>query len=175
MPSQIAPQAGEKASTDKPAIVKAENLFDRVKKVTQAIANRAYEFFENGGRRFGQDLDDWLRAELELLRPIPVEISETDAGLKVLAEVPGFSASDIKISVEPQRIIISGKTEKSTEEKKEKTVYTERYSNEILRSLDLPAKVDPAKTTATLKDGLLEILAAKAEASKPVDVEVKAG
>ncbi len=175
MSSQIAPQAGEKTSTDKPAIVKAENLFDRVKEVTQAIANKAYEFFENGGRRLGQDLHDWLRAELELLRPIPVEVSETDTELKILAETPGFSAPDIKISVEPQRIIISGKTEKSTEEKTEKTLYTERYSNEILRSFDLPVKVDPNKATATLKDGLLEILIAKAETSKPVDVEVKAG
>lgn len=31
-----------------------------------AIAHRAYELFEERGREFGHDLDDWLRAEHEL-------------------------------------------------------------------------------------------------------------
>jgi HSP20 family molecular chaperone IbpA len=39
--------------------------------------------------------------------------------------------------------------------------------------LTLPAEIDPAKTTATLKDGVLELVMAKAAESKAVDVEVK--
>jgi hypothetical protein len=31
-----------------------------------AIARRAYGFFEERGREHGHDLDDWLRAEQEL-------------------------------------------------------------------------------------------------------------
>ena len=32
-----------------------------------AIARRAYELFEKRGREIGYDLDDWLRAEHELI------------------------------------------------------------------------------------------------------------
>jgi hypothetical protein len=32
-----------------------------------AIARRAYELFEKRGREMGHDLDDWLRAEHEVM------------------------------------------------------------------------------------------------------------
>lgn len=32
-----------------------------------AIARRAYELFEKRGREIGHDLDDWLRAEHEVM------------------------------------------------------------------------------------------------------------
>ena len=32
-----------------------------------AIAHRAYELFQERGREMGHDLDDWLRAEHELI------------------------------------------------------------------------------------------------------------
>jgi HSP20 family protein len=146
-----------------------------MKEVSEAIAKRAYGFFEERGREFGRDIDDWLHAELELLRPLPIEITEGDDELTVRAEVPGFTASDIQVSVEPQRLVISGKVEKTDERKIERTVYTERQSNEIFRAIDLPTQVDPSKVSATLKDGVLQLSLAKAIISEPAKVKVKAG
>jgi HSP20 family protein len=173
------PQPATKSPADQPSeypvMVETERLLNRIKEVSEAIAKRAYDFFEQRGREFGRDVDDWLHAELELLRPAPVEIIEGDSELKVRVEVPGFTAKDIQVSVDPQRVIISGKLEKTDEQKTERTVYTERRSNEILRTLELPAEVDPTKATATLKDGVLHLSLAKAVVSEPVKVEVKAG
>ena len=39
-----------------------------------------------------RDLDDWFRAESELLHPLPLELKETDGDFTVRAEVPGFTA-----------------------------------------------------------------------------------
>ena len=36
--------------------------------VTELIRKRAYEFFEARGREPGHNLEDWLRAELEIKR-----------------------------------------------------------------------------------------------------------
>jgi len=36
--------------------------------VTELIQKRAYEFFEARGREPGHDLEDWLRAQLEIKR-----------------------------------------------------------------------------------------------------------
>jgi HSP20 family protein len=153
--------------------VEAEKLFEQMKEFSQSVARRAYEYFEARGREFGHDLDDWFRAESELMRRVPVEIKEVDGQITVRAEVPGFAANEIKVSVEPQRLFISGKSEKTTEEKKEQTLLSELRSNQFCRELRLPAEVEPDKTTAVLKDGVLELAFAKAAEIKAVTVEVK--
>jgi HSP20 family molecular chaperone IbpA len=50
---------------------------------------------------------------------------------------------------------------------------SEFRSNQFCRELMLPAEVEPDKTAAVLKDGVLELAFAKAPESKPVAVEVK--
>lgn len=173
MASQRAIQTTHKQAPDSPVFVEAEKLFDQMREFSHSIARRAYEFFEARGRQFGNELEDWFRAESELMRTVPVEVKENEDKITVRAEVPGFAANEIKVSVEPKFLVISGKSEKSTEEKKEQTVLSEFRSKHFIRELKFPAEVDPAKAMATLKDGILELVLAKAVASKAVDVEVK--
>jgi HSP20 family protein len=156
-----------------PIFVEAEKLFEQMKEFSQSVARRAYEYFEARGREFGHDLEDWFRAESELMRRVPVEVKEADGQITVRAEVPGFASDEIKISVEPKRLVISGKSEKPTEEKKEQTLLSEFRSNQFCRELRLPVEVEPDKTTAVLKDGVLELVFAKAAESKPVAVAVR--
>jgi HSP20 family molecular chaperone IbpA len=162
-----------KQATEYPIIVETRKLLDRMKEVSESIAKRAYEFFEQRGREVGRDIDDWLHAEMEVLRPVPIEITEADGELKISAEAPGFSAKDLQVAVEPRRVIISGKTEKTHERETGKTVYSERRSKEIFRALDLPVEVDPTRTAAGLKDGILQLTVAKALPAAPVKVDIK--
>jgi HSP20 family protein len=124
----------------------------------------AYELFEGNERRFGHDIEDWFKAEMDMLHPVHVNIVEAEDSLEVKAEVPGFSEKEIEVSVEPRRLTITGKRETETkrEEKKTETVYSEFCSNQILRTLDLPATVDAEKTNATLKNGVLQLTMPKA-------------
>ena len=173
MKSQQAVQATKQQTPASPIFVEAEKLFDQMKEFSQSVARRAYEYFEARGRELGHDLEDWFRAESELMRRAPVEINEAENKITVRAEVPGFAPNEIKVSVEPQRLVISGKSEKTTEENKEQTLLSEFRSNQFCRELRLPAEVDPAKTTAVLKDGVLELVFAKVAGSEAVSVEVK--
>ncbi len=173
MQSRQALQTKQPETSSSPIFVEAEKLFDQMKEFSQSIARRAYEFFEARGRQIGHELEDWFRAESELMRSVPVEIKEAEDRITLRAEVPGFAAGEIKVSVEPQRLVISGKSEQTAEEKKEQTVFSEFRSNQFCRELSLPAEVDPAKATAVLKGGVLELALAKAAASDAVNVEVK--
>jgi HSP20 family protein len=173
METQKAIETTKQQTPASPIFVEAEKLFEQVKEFSQTVARRAYEFFEERGREFGKDLEDWFRAESELTRRTPVEIKEAENQITVRAEVPGFAANEINVSVEPQRLVISGKTEKATEEKKEQTLLSEFRSNQFCRELTLPAEVDPAKATAVLKDGVLELVFAKVAEGKATNVEVK--
>lgn len=150
-----------------------ENTFDRLQQTYDSIAKRAFEIFDNNGRWFGHDLSDWLEAESELLHPVHLEIAETDEALTVRAEVPGFTAKDLDIQVEGNRLTIAGKHESKEESKKGKTVYSERCAKEILRSVYLPSAVDGSKVNATLKDGVLSIELPKAPHAKSVRIEPK--
>jgi HSP20 family molecular chaperone IbpA len=157
-------------------ITPVENLRDRINKISQAIAQRAYEIFEGNGRNFGHDLDDWFKAEADLLHPVHVNLTDAGENLEVKAEILGFSEKEIEVSVEPDRLTITGKRETETrkEDKKGKTVYSESCSNQILRIVDLPAAVNPEKTTATLKNGVLNLTMAKTAKAKTIEIKPKA-
>ncbi len=151
-----------------------ENIFEDMRDAFDAIARRAYEIFETNGRQFGRDMEDWFRAERELLHPAYLEITESDNELDAKIEVPGFDAKELEISVAPSRLTLAGKHETAKEERKEKTLYSERRANQIFRSFELPAEVDPEKVTATLKDGILNLKMPKAAAARKIRVEPRA-
>ncbi len=133
-------------------------LLDRINRIHEGIERRAFEIFQNNGGVPGRELDDWFKAEEELLHPVHMNLAESDGALTVAVEVPGFGADQLQVSLEPRRLMISGKKETSKEEgRKQRIVYREQCSDEILRVIDLPEDVDPAKATAILKHGVLEL------------------
>lgn len=168
-----AQQALEKKPVASPLFVEAERLFEQMKDFSQNVAQRAYELFEARGREWGHELEDWFRAETEVMRWVPVEVKEADGKFIVRAEVPGFNVNDIKVSVEPKLLTISGKHEEKKEEKAETRYFSEFRANQFCRTLPLPAAVDTTKTQAALKDGVLELMLDKAPVSQPVNIAVK--
>jgi len=158
--------------TPVPVKTTAGDLIERFNKVYDQIANRAFSIFESDGR-FGHDVENWFKAETELFHPVHVNVTEADGKVVVDAEVPGFEVKDLEVTLEPQRLIISGKRETKEETKKGKTVYQEQCSNEIFRAVSLPAEVDASKATATLKNGVLELQAPKSTKATTSRVEVK--
>jgi HSP20 family protein len=150
------------------------DVFDRIQQTHDSIARRAFEIFDNNGRWVGNDLEDWFRAESELLHPVHLEMAESNDNLTIRAEVPGFSTKELQINVEPRQLTIAGKHEAQEESKKGQMIYSERCAKELLRVVDLPAEVDSSKVSATLKDGILNIDLPKATHAKTVRIEPKA-
>jgi HSP20 family protein len=156
-----------------PKLLPGSDLFDRIQDLSNSIARRAFEIFEHRGRALGRDLEDWLRAESELLHPVHLDVAESADAVTVRAEVPGFTAKELEVGVEPRRLTISGKRETSEEHTSKKTIYTEQCSNQIYRAIDLPAEVDTSKVTASLKNGVLELSMPKAAKAQKVKVQEK--
>ena len=141
-------------------------VIDRMREVHESISRRAYDLFESRNYQHGHDAEDWLFAESELLSLVPVEIKWSNDPVTVSAEVTGFTAPEIEISAEPQRLFISGKKPLSAEQEVEETVCTGQRSKEIFRAIELPVEVDPSQATATLKNGVLNITLPKTVASQ---------
>jgi HSP20 family protein len=170
MSSQPSPNAHAVARAPSPNIVEPEGLIERMEELHRAVAARAFELFAQRDGEPGRDLEDWLRAESEFVWPAPVEVIESDGKLCVRVEVPGFEANDLEVSVEPRRVMISGRRQEMAERATADSAVKETYVSQILRAVRLPSAVEPVGAAATLDDGILTIDLKPAEPAEPLAV-----
>jgi HSP20 family protein len=154
-------------------LISVHELFEHTQDVFQLIARRSFEIFEARGHANGNDREDWFLAEHELLTSVKFHISESGDQLIARAEVPGFNSQEIKVSLEPHRLTISGKSEPREDHPSAKHSHSTQHALLILRVIDLPAEVDLSKAKATFRDGRLEVTMPKAAPAKSVRVETK--
>ena len=150
--------------TPEPELAKrsSEKISNQFSQISDGIARRAFDIFESRGRSPGHELEDWFRAESELLRPVPVNVAESDGEYIVGAEVRGFGDKDIEVIAEPFHLAISGKREKKENEQNGKMIRGEARAERIFRVVDLPPFVDTSKVSTTLRDGILIVNLPKA-------------
>lgn len=164
----------EKGIETQPFFVETEKLLDKLAEITRETATRAYDFFVERGSRFGSHLEDWLRAESEVLLVAPVKITEADGNVNVMIAAPGFKPEEIEVSVRDNTLIVSGETEREEKKEDETTFYSEWKSNRFFRKLSLPTGVEPDSAEATLKDGVLKLVMKKKAETEASKVAVKA-
>lgn len=102
-----------------------------------------------------------------------VDISETEDEIRLRADVPGVDPENVDVEVTEDSISLSGKTERSEEEKKENYHRVERSYGEFTREFLLPAKIDPDSVKAFSKNGTITVTLKKqpSEQRKKVKVE----
>lgn len=145
-------------------------FFELSQALTDQITRRAYELFTLRGFADGHDREDWLQATSEILMNVPVDVTETENGLTIRADVPGFSENELNVRVGPRSVCITGTRQQKLEQHDEKSVYVERRAHQIFRTLELPAEIDPDRVNASLSQGVLEINLLKVGAGKKVPV-----
>ena len=166
--------SSQKAGTDL-NLVSVHELFEHTQDVFNLIARRAFEIFESRGHADGKDQEDWFLAESELLTPVKFHLSESGEQLTARAEVLGFNSQEIKVSLEPHRLSISGKAEPRENHKSGKHGHSPRHGHLMLRVINLPTEVDLSKAKATFSDGTLDVVMPKAAPAKSVRIEAKLG
>ena len=144
-----------------------QKLYAIEKEIRQLIAKRAYEFYELRGGLPGKEMDDWSRAEAEILKPIAVGTIELGENILVSAVIPGFEANELEVGLDSKRLMIharKGSAGKPTPEAEAMLIPLR-----IFRAVDLPADVIPGRAHATLRDGIIEFVLPLVEAeSKPM-------
>jgi HSP20 family molecular chaperone IbpA len=135
----------------------ANTLREEAERITGAIARRAYELYQARGNEEGHDQEDWFRAESELLRPVSVALSEANDRLVLHANTLGFEPHELRLAVEPHRVLILGKKEPTvTETEGGKVEYIDWFPDTILRVVKFDAAVDPQRARVELQGGLLK-------------------
>jgi len=147
-------------------------IFDEIARRFEAVKRRAFEFFEQRDRQAGHDLEDWLKAERELLGWPATELDEKNGIYELQIALPGFQSKDVEVTVTPKEIIVHAAAEHDKETKKGNVLWTEFGANDVYRCLETPKPVDVDKVTARLENGLLRIHAP--EMTNPEAIPAKA-
>lgn len=92
---------------------------------------------------------------------------------QVVAEIPGVEASTLDISCENDQLVIKGERQAPHADKEEQWHRRERESGTFARSLRLPFRIDPDKTSARYADGILTVSVERAAEDRPRKIAVK--
>ena len=103
----------------------------------------------------------------------PVNVWRSDDGVMVAAQVPGFQAKDIDISITNSTLTLKGHRPAEKRADDAAALRVESQLSEFERNIALPVCVDPDQVKATLRNGVLCIKLVRAAESKPRRITVK--
>jgi HSP20 family protein len=101
-----------------------------------------------------------------------VDISETDAGYLIKAEIPEVKKEDVKVNIQDGMLTISGERHQEKEEKNKRYHRLERAYGSFSRSFRMPDDADENTVNAEFKDGMLNITLPKSKKAESKSVSV---
>lgn len=145
--------------------------FDRTLAVMDQLRRRMGRLFDEYEPARGARIDE---AERMWSGRFPrLTLTENEAALVLHADLPGLSDKDVQLSIHQDVLSLSG--ERRSDAPQGYVAHRqERAPVKFSRSFTLPCKVDPEKSTATMKDGVLTVTLAKATDARPRQIAVKA-
>ena len=101
-----------------------------------------------------------------------VDIVESEAGITLLADMPGVSKDRLAVKVDGDSLTIEGWAQIDVPEHIE-LLHSEVRSPYFRRTFTLSRDLDPAKIEATLRNGVLRMHIPKSEQARPKRIEVQ--
>jgi len=125
-------------------------------------------------RRFSDLLDDFFNEAVTTSNTfVPgIDVSETDDQFLVNVELPGMKKDDIDVSIENNRLTISGERKFKEEENGVKFHRVESRYGSFTRTIQLPDNVESDSITANYEDGILNISVDKSEDKVRKKIEI---
>jgi len=136
-------------------------LTNKLETMANRVRRRAYEIFKHRGTD-GQEVDDWLQAERDLIFAPDSEMIEKDGKIEIRVAAPGFKAAETHVTVLPDAVIVAAESSHKHEETNANVHLCEFGEKNLYRRLDLPNRINVDRVTASLDDGMLRITAQKA-------------
>jgi HSP20 family protein len=89
---------------------------------------------------------------------IKMDVTETENGYLVHAELPGVKKENIGVAIEGNQVTITAEAKREWERKDgDRLLRSERYFGNVYRSFTLPAELDESASEAKYDNGVLEL------------------
>jgi len=134
-------------------------LTDEANTINGRIRERAFELFEKSGEARGNDSENWIRAEEELLQIPQSTIDARDGSIFLHVMILGYHEEQVKVVVMPHTLIVSAEPKHRHSRNHLAAIGAKR----IFQRFDLPDSIDTGSVHATLQNGLLKITARLAQ------------
>lgn len=132
----------------------------------QRDINRLFEGSAAKTSQEGAAINAWTPA---------VDIYEDSDAFLIKLELPEVSKDDVKVSLDDNKLSISGERKFENDDKREGYHRVERSYGQFYRSFTLPPNVNVEAINAQFTDGVLRLTLPKKEEAKPKQIEVKIG
>ena len=107
---------------------------------------------------------------------VPLDVYETDEGLVIEAQLAGYGAEDVVVTLEKGKLSIRAERQAPSgdgdEQDGRKYFLRERRVGAMSRSLEIGEGYDPESVSAALKDGVLTLNIAKAADAQTKRIEI---
>lgn len=118
--------------------------------------------FSRRGAVPGADLDDWLRAEREIVWSPQAELVEGEKEVRIQIAAPGLEPGRIHVTALPETIIVKGETAYKHKGGEGAVQFCEFSEKTLFRRFELDNRIEVERVSATLEKGILRIAAPKA-------------
>lgn len=125
-------------------------------------------FDEAFSRSQGEEAEPGVRGEWSP----QADVYETKDALVFSVDLPGFQQGEIDIRVENNFLMLGGERKFVAETGNHRYLWIEKPYGKFYRRFSIPTTIDPDKITATLKNGVLEIVLPKSEKAKPKQIQI---
>lgn len=88
---------------------------------------------------------------------LAIDVYETDDEIVLQSTIGGIKAENLDVSIEDDMVTIRGSRENKIEKEGKKYFYQECYWGSFMRKLILPEEVDPSRSKAVIKEGILTL------------------
>ena len=126
----------------KESLKDVEDLFDRY------VQTLPWPFARGTSSSSGLTLGDWNPR---------VDISESDKGYEVRADIPGLRKEDLKVTLQHRVLTVQGERHQEKKEDHERLHRVERSYGSFSRSFRLPDDADASAMSASAKEGQLTV------------------
>lgn len=104
---------------------------------------------------------------------LTVDVYETQTSYVIKSTLAGVSPDKLDISITSEGVTIRGTREQEEKVKAANYLHQECYWGKFSRSIILPQEIDPNKSTANLKNGVLKISMPKINKVKQKKLKIK--
>jgi HSP20 family molecular chaperone IbpA len=150
--------------------ISLDDLSKKEAEWSNRIAKRAYELYAASGFANGHDLDNWLKAEREIVKRAFCGLEDDEDTFIVTANVACFDSKELNIYVNGTHLIIEGKHARGAEKEERGKLSPIGEARQIYRLIELPGSVVADKARAKLRNCVLELELPKAVMSEQIKV-----
>jgi len=118
------------------------------------------------------DVDPFWRGEMSWGKSPAADVTETEKGYEIIAELPGLDESNVDVKFADGTLTIKGEKKEEKEEKKKDYYVSERRFGSFQRSFRVPKGVDADKIEASFKNGVLTVTMPKTQEAQKAEKKI---